>query len=226
MPNEFKDRLKIARKNAKMTQAQLAKAVETSQGSISDLESGRNKSTTNLMQIANVLKVNPNWLSTGQGEMTAKPTIAELQAKINEMQGKVDGVELANPIKLVPVINEVQAGRFTEIGDDDFDEWEPAHHADGDYWLKIKGDSMTPDFNQGDLILVSRERVPTTGNYVVALLANDEKATFKKYRECFNDDGEQYHELIALNSFYPSIDSRIKPFEVIGVVLEYKRKLL
>lgn len=223
---ELKDRLKLSRKNAGFTQIQVSEAVKMAQATYSQLERGIVKSTSKIVEIAQILNVNPNWLATGQGEMTAKPTIAELQAKINEMQGKVDGVELANPIKLVPVINEVQAGRFTEIGDDDFDEWEPAHHADGDYWLKIKGDSMTPDFNQGDLILVSRERVPTTGNYVVALLANDEKATFKKYRECFNDDGEQYHELIALNSFYPPIDSRIKPFEVIGVVLEHKRKLL
>ena len=224
--NTLAERLKYAREQRNLTQQEIAKLANMSQPAYYKVESGKTTRTTYLNELANVLKVNPNWLSTGQGEMTAKPTIAELQAKINEMQGKVDGVELANPIKLVPVINEVQAGRFTEIGDDDFDEWEPAHHADGDYWLKIKGDSMTPDFNQGDLILVSRERVPTTGNYVVALLANDEKATFKKYRECFNDDGEQYHELIALNSFYPSIDSRIKPFEVIGVVLEYKRKLL
>lgn len=224
--NTLAERLKYAREQRNLTQQEIAKLANMSQPAYYKVESGKTTRTTYLNELANVLKLNPNWLATGQGEMTAKPTIAELQAKINEMQGKVDGVELANPIKLMPVINEVQAGRFTEIGDDDFDEWEPAHHADGDYWLKIKGDSMTPDFNQGDLILVSRERVPTTGNYVVALLANDEKATFKKYRECFNDDGEQYHELIALNSFYPPIDSRIKPFEVIGVVLEHKRKLL
>lgn len=66
---EFKDRLKIARKNAKMTQAQLAKAIKVTQGSISDLESGRNKSSTNTAQIATILKVNPTWLATGQGEM-------------------------------------------------------------------------------------------------------------------------------------------------------------
>lgn len=69
MQSEFKDRLKLARKNAKMTQAQLAKAVNTTQGSISDLESGRNKTSTNTLQIANVLQVNPNWLATGEGEM-------------------------------------------------------------------------------------------------------------------------------------------------------------
>lgn len=39
-------------------------------------------------------------------------------------------------------------------------------------------------------------------------------------------DGKPYHQLIALNEFYPPIDSRAKPFEVIGVVLEHKRVLV
>lgn len=67
--SELKDRLKTARKNAKMTQAQLAKAVPISQGTISDLESGRNKGTASLVKIAQALKVNAHWLATGEGEM-------------------------------------------------------------------------------------------------------------------------------------------------------------
>lgn len=67
---ELKDRLKSARKYARMTQAELAKAVPISQGTISDLESGRNKNTTSLVRIAQVLDVSPTWLATGQGQMT------------------------------------------------------------------------------------------------------------------------------------------------------------
>lgn len=208
-----------------MTQVELAKAVNTSQGSISDLESGRNKTSTNILQLAQALEVDANWLATGQGEMNIAPTIGDLQSKIYEMEGKVNGLEVAKPIKLLPIVNEVQAGQFTEIGDNVFDEWEPAHHKDGTYWLRVKGDSMTPDFVQGDLILVGCERVASTGNYVVALVEGDPKATFKKYRECF-ENGERYHELVALNEFYPTIDSRVKPFQIIGVVLEYKRALV
>lgn len=174
---------------------------------------------------SSVFGLSVDWILKGQGEMTAKPTPADLQTKIHEIEGKANGLERAKPVKILPIINEVQAGQFTEIGDNQFDEYEPAHHKDGTYWLRVKGDSMTPDFVQGDLILVGRERVASTGNYVVALLENDPKATFKKYRECF-ENGERYHELIALNSFYPPIDSRIKPFEIIGVVLEHKRVLV
>lgn len=177
-----------------------------------------------LKDLSQFLNVDYTWLATGEGDMTTRPTTAQLQAKINEIQGKVNGVECANPIKLVPIINSVQAGHFTGVGDDSYDEWEASHHKDGDYWLKVKGDSMMPDFHQGDLILVGKERKAVTGNYVVAMVDGSAEATFKKYRECF--EGEPYFELIALNNFYPTIDSRTKHFEVIGVVLEHKRVLV
>lgn len=90
MQSEFKDRLKLARKNAKMTQAQLAKAVNTTQGSISDLESGRNKTSTNTLQIANVLQVNPNWLATGEGEMTTN----KLQQILDNTSRPLSNIEI------------------------------------------------------------------------------------------------------------------------------------
>ncbi len=85
--SELKDRLKTARKNAKMTQAQLAKAVPISQGTISDLESGRNKGTASLVKIAQALKVNAHWLATGEGEMTALP--AQIQTILDNTTGPI-----------------------------------------------------------------------------------------------------------------------------------------
>ncbi|AWY20331.1 helix-turn-helix domain-containing protein [Moraxella bovis] len=218
------ERLKQARLAKDKSQTEVANAVGMKQPSYNAIESGKVQRSGFLTDIAQFLGVNPHWLATGQGEMTAKPTIDELRLKMDEIQGKVNGVERANPVKMLPVINEVQAGYFTDIGDDSYDEYRPAHHK-GSYWLKIKGDSMTPEFRQGDLVLVDKERIATTGNYVVALIEGDAKATFKKYRECF-DDGKPYYQLIALNDFYPIIDSRAKPFEVIGVVVEHNRGLV
>lgn len=89
---ELKDRLKQARKHAGITQAKLAEAINTSQGSIADLESGRNKSTTNLLQIANILRVNAEWLATGKGEMTALP--ASLQAILDNTSRPISTTEI------------------------------------------------------------------------------------------------------------------------------------
>lgn len=222
---ELKDRLKKARKNADLTQAEVVKYIDgLTQPAYSQLEQGKVKSSSKIVEIANLFKVNPTWLATGQGQMTTKPTIEALKSKADEIMGRTNGLEYIQPAHLYPVINEVQAGHFTELGQDSFDEWRPAHHK-GSYWLKIKGDSMSPQFEQGDLILVDKDRIASTGNYVVAQVADDPKATFKKYRECFDDD-KPYYQLIAINEFYPIIDSRAKPFEVIGVVVEHSRGLV
>ncbi len=63
------DRLKSVRRERRMSQAALAKAVGSRQSSINDIESGRNKTSTYLLKIANVLNVDPNWLETGVGEI-------------------------------------------------------------------------------------------------------------------------------------------------------------
>lgn len=218
------ERLKFARENLSLSQQEVAKLAGISQPTYFKIENGLTLKPRNILDIAKALKVRADWLATGQGQMTAKPTIEALKSKADEIMGRTNGVEYTQPAHLYPVINEVQAGHFTELGQDSFDEWRPAHHK-GSYWLRIKGDSMTPDFAQGDLILVDKDRIASTGNYVVAQVADDPKATFKKYRECFDDD-KPYYQLIAINDFYPIIDSRAKPFEVIGVVVEHSRGLV
>lgn len=63
----FSDRLRDSMQKAGLTQSQLAEAVGVSQGAIQKLVSGKAKSTTKLVQIANVLGVRPEWLSEGVG---------------------------------------------------------------------------------------------------------------------------------------------------------------
>ena len=63
----FADRLRDSMQKAGLTQSQLAEAVGVSQGAIQKLVSGKAKSTTKLVQIANVLGVRPEWLSEGVG---------------------------------------------------------------------------------------------------------------------------------------------------------------
>lgn len=205
------------------TPAEIAKSIDVNPQNINNW-SNRGISKIGAVAIAKKHNLSVDWILTGQGQMTVKPTIEALKSKADEIMGRTNGVEYTQPAHLYPVINEVQAGYFTELGQDSFDEWRPAHHK-GSYWLRIKGDSMTPDFAQGDLILVDKDRIASTGNYVVAQVADDPKATFKKYRECFDDD-KPYYQLIAINDFYPIIDSRAKPFEVIGVVVEHSRGLV
>ncbi len=65
----LQERLIHARKQKQMSQVQLGKAIGKSQSAIAALETGRNKASTDIAKIANVLGVSAIWLETGQGEM-------------------------------------------------------------------------------------------------------------------------------------------------------------
>lgn len=65
----LQERLIYARKQKQMSQAALGKAIKVSQSAIAALETGRNKSSTDIAKIADVLGVSAIWLETGRGEM-------------------------------------------------------------------------------------------------------------------------------------------------------------
>lgn len=229
MQNFVGMRVKQARKHAKLTQVELAKAIDTSQGAISDLENGRNESSTNLVQMAKVMGVNPTWLATGEGEMLDQPAPYQLDRR---GLGNVEPVDMSKmKLKKAPILNWVQAGIPNIIGDNTWEEWEfyfDDNYGENVYWLHIKGDSMTPIFEEGDLILIDMDRHPRAGDYVIAIVDGDNEATFKKYKPCGYDEklGCEYCQLIALNNFYPPYDSRYTRINIIGTVVEFKKKFV
>lgn len=191
---EFKDRLKMARKNAKVTQAQLAKLVGTTQGSISDLESGRNRTTTNLVAIAGILNVNPTWLATGQGQMKPRTSMAELQAQMDAIIAKDraktalkrDVLDIKIP---VPVISWVAAGSWTDSGEgvtleDCFETLPRPHNLSKDgFALVVRGESMLPEFRPNEYIYVEPQIGfwdLKNGDLVVVRETNNNEATFKQ----------------------------------------------
>ncbi|ELY3880228.1 XRE family transcriptional regulator [Pseudomonas aeruginosa] len=79
----LKDRIKLARKHADLTQRQLAEAVGVSQPVISQLEKGENLQSVHLLKIANVCGVDPEWLAEGTGQppgLSVREPSAEYQA--------------------------------------------------------------------------------------------------------------------------------------------------
>lgn len=85
---ELKDRLKIARKAKKLSQAEVAEHIEgLSQSAYSQLESGKSKTTTKGVELAELFGVSPAWLVTGQGEMTTTPT----QRRFTPSESQLDG---------------------------------------------------------------------------------------------------------------------------------------
>lgn len=92
--------------------------------------------------------------------------------------------------------------------------------------LQIEGDSMMPEFQAGDIIIVDPEVAPMPGDYVVAKLDNEQTATFKKYRSRGTDaTGFECFELVPLNDDYATVTvSASNPGRVIGTMIEHRRK--
>lgn len=132
--------------------------------------------------------------------------------------------------RAIPVISAIQAGKMKEIAqpylvgdgyaaiyvDDGYSSWAFA--------LEIEGDSMTPDYQEGDLVIIEPEWTPRPGECVAARNGKQE-ATFKKYRQRGIDAaGNDVFELVPLNENYPTVRSDQTALTIIGVMAEHRRK--
>lgn len=70
--NSLGDRIRSVRRQKNISQAELAKLANVSQGAISQLESGRNETSKELPQIALALGVDVYWLQTGETSLPAQ----------------------------------------------------------------------------------------------------------------------------------------------------------
>ena len=61
------ERIRAERVRRKWRQEDLARKAGVSRGLIGDLENGRNRDTTRILDIARALGVTPQWLETGKG---------------------------------------------------------------------------------------------------------------------------------------------------------------
>lgn len=211
MVMEYKDRIKAARKHAKLTQAALADAVGIKQASISELETGKSQSSTFNATIAKACGVDPVWLETGRGQMLPSDS----------------NIEPGPDIKgLVPLISWVQAGSWCEVEDlyavGDAEEWMPCptSHGPRTYALRVRGESMfnpheRRSFRDGDIIFVDPDRLAENGSPVIAKLDDSQEATFKQ----LVIEGEERY-LKALNPNWPDRIIRINGNATIcGVVI-------
>lgn len=76
----MRDRLKLARKRAGLSQRDLADRCGLSQPAISELERGKSGSTSYAAQLAAVLGVSALWLASGEGAMLPEPGFVPVPA--------------------------------------------------------------------------------------------------------------------------------------------------
>ena len=94
------------------------------------------------------------------------------------------------------------------------------------YWLALDDDSMQPTFKTNHLVLINPALTPEPSDYVIAV-DDAEQVLFRRWRDCGFDEntGQNYTQLIALNSDYPTLDSRFTAFKIYGVATEHRVKL-
>lgn len=126
---------------------------------------------------------------------------------------------------IIPIYDSISAGGFT-LADGQAKEHiaVDASISSKCFALRIKGDSMSPLFSEGDIVVVDPDLSPRNGDCVIAT-QNDHAATLKEYRlRGIDPQGNQVFDLIPLNPVYPTITiNRENPGQVIGVVVEHRR---
>jgi transcriptional regulator with XRE-family HTH domain len=89
--------------------------------------------------------------------------------------------------------------------------------------MRIQGDSMSPDFTEGDLIVCDPDIPPKPGDCVVAT-SSGATVTFAQYRSLgFDDHKVELFELVPLNHFYPVLRSDKQALQIKGVMVEHRK---
>lgn len=197
-----------------MTQSKLAKKIGVSRVSVSQWERGdTSPKGENLYKLAEALGVSADWLLTGKGDLSS-----------------FQNVELATlGDHKVPVLSYVQAGAWSEpleVRDFEgniefittFEDVGPRTFA-----IWIKGRSMLPLFDEGDLIVCDPDVSPHPGDYVVAKNGSEE-VTFKKFRpRGYKPDGSETFELVPLNEDYPTLSSETCSIRIVATMIEHRK---
>lgn len=193
------ERIKEIRKEKGISQNRLAKKAGIGQSTLSAIESTTQSPGIETIQLlANALRVTPSFLM-GEEEQT-------------------------HDKKWIPVLGNVVAGLPTEAIENFDDDWEELSEDmmnDGfEYFaLRIKGDSMSPRMQNGDVVIVRKQNDIETDEIAVVKV-DGEDATVKKVR--LTDDGIW---LLPSNPAYePMYYSRNEEISVLGKVVELRAK--
>lgn len=192
-----------ARKRRKISRKEVADFLQVHETTIKRYEDGNTKKlpTDRLEKIAKYLNTSIEYLMGWEEEQ------------------KPQGVK-------IPVLGTVAAGIPISAVENilDYEEIPQSWQNQGEFFgLRIKGDSMKPDINDGDTVIVKQQSTANNGDVVIALVNGDD-ATCKKFEKL--DNGIM---LISNNSEYSPMyfsneEVTTKPVVIVGRVIELRRK--
>ena len=165
----FAERLKEARKSAKLSQDALAKKIGRTKSTISRWESGeRNPKMFEMVELENALGISAETLMYGTSEIktTTLSEINRVSSKLSEhrqekvldfAQAELTDQNKENTIKLFPynVQEKLSAGTgYDYDGNGSYDVAYYDKEIDYDFASWVFGDSMLPDYPNGDVALI------------------------------------------------------------------------
>ena len=199
------ENVKRIRAEQKMSQKDLAERLGKEQSYVSRFESDefKNPSYDTICAFARALGVSAIALIADEGETY------EVTSKTNEFSA----------LKLIPLLaGTVSAGDFVQP----FDDWKgetipiPSKSSNGKVGWKISGQSMAPEYNEGDIAVIDTALDALEGYDVVA--RNNGGVTIKTYKK-FKDGSV---ELRPLNPDFPTLrfdDTNGHDLQIVGVVV-------
>lgn len=203
------ERIKMARKEKDMTLDDVARIVGVAKSTIQRYEAGyiTSPKLPVLVAISNAVGVNENWI----------------KGLSDDKEINVVGIKGDNRIP-VPVLGEVSAG-LGKYAEDNVTgyiyEDKSQMTSDSEYvYLRVSGDSMYPEFKDGDLVFVKCEASVNSGEYAVVMV-EDEMGVVKRVVY-----GADYVELQSVNPMYPPrrfSGSDVQKIRVFGKVKGMKR---
>lgn len=205
----FASRLRDLRKGNKLSQEDLAKVIGLSKSAISMYERGvREPDYEILTALCDYFNVDENYMLGRQDTITILPQSVHAPSLV--------------PIR-IPVLGSIPAGVPIEAIEDILDweeldprEYSPAHEY---FALCVKGNSMYPDYWEGDTIICQKADDAESGSDVVAYV-NGYEATLKQLIK--RSDGAI--ELRPRNPAHPPQVYRDEPVTILGFVKEQRRK--
>lgn len=203
------NRIKSLRISCEMKQSELAKQLNVRQNTVSNWETGRSEPDfATLQKIAEIFGTTIDYILGNSNERIPQKTTGVVR---------------------IPVLGSIPAGIPLEAIEDivDWEEIPQAMCAGGkEYFaLKVKGDSMWPDYLEGDIVIVKKTPTCESGD-VCAVYVNGYDATLKRVK--FSEGGEL--TTIPINPSYPPRtytpeEIRSLPVSIAGVVVELRRKV-
>lgn len=202
-------RIKELRTERGWTQATLASGLQVDQKTISSWEIGRTAPSRMLQRVADFFGVSVDYL-VGKSE-------------VRNAEKKIISPRLGVKI---PLLGFIAAGEPIDAVEnvEDFIEIAPSLAASGDFFaLRIKGDSMSPRIEDGDIAIIKICSEFTSGQ-VCLVYINDWEATLKQVKK--TDEGITligFNPAVYTPHFYSRQECEELPVKIGGVLKETRK---